>query len=162
MHWAVLIDRGDQRFFCIGPLGECTLGLYVAHLEKAFRPHRVGKRLGILMRILMCTQRNAFSGGGKTEEEQRANGANLSVDVAYQYLKLRASMGLSPTGATSRASKSAGFPVFAKMGGSTAIGAPGKLAFAVKSPAPRRTVPSTTALFGVSLTHWCHIKQMRT
>jgi len=32
--------------------------------------------------------KNAFSGGGKTEEEQRANGANLDVDVAYQYLKI--------------------------------------------------------------------------
>ncbi|CAL1155879.1 unnamed protein product [Cladocopium goreaui] len=32
--------------------------------------------------------KHAFSGGGKTEEEQRANGANLDVDVAYQYLKI--------------------------------------------------------------------------
>lgn len=30
--------------------------------------------------------RHAFSGGGATEEEQRKNGANLSVDVPYQYL----------------------------------------------------------------------------
>lgn len=29
----------------------------------------------------------AFSGGGATLEEHRANGANLEVDVPYQYLK---------------------------------------------------------------------------
>lgn len=28
----------------------------------------------------------AFSGGGKTLEEHRANGANLDVDIPYQYL----------------------------------------------------------------------------
>jgi len=32
--------------------------------------------------------KNAFSGGGATVEEQRENGANLEVDVAYQYLKI--------------------------------------------------------------------------
>jgi tryptophanyl-tRNA synthetase len=30
----------------------------------------------------------AFSGGGATLEEQRENGANLDVDVSYQYLKI--------------------------------------------------------------------------
>ena len=30
---------------------------------------------------------SAFSGGGKTKEEQEQNGANLEVDVAYQYLR---------------------------------------------------------------------------
>jgi tryptophanyl-tRNA synthetase len=30
----------------------------------------------------------AFSGGGATVEEHRANGANLDVDVSYQYLKV--------------------------------------------------------------------------
>mmetsp|Transcript_30739 Transcript_30739/g.35593 ORF Transcript_30739/g.35593 Transcript_30739/m.35593 type:complete len:448 (+) Transcript_30739:36-1379(+) len=29
---------------------------------------------------------HAYSGGGKTKEEQEANGANLEVDIAYQYL----------------------------------------------------------------------------
>lgn len=29
----------------------------------------------------------AFSGGGQTVEEHRANGANLDVDVPYQWLK---------------------------------------------------------------------------
>ncbi|CAK8992461.1 unnamed protein product [Durusdinium trenchii] len=32
--------------------------------------------------------KHAFSGGGKTEEEQREHGANLDVDVSYQYLKI--------------------------------------------------------------------------
>jgi len=32
--------------------------------------------------------KNAFSGGGATIEEQRENGANLDVDVSYQYLKI--------------------------------------------------------------------------
>lgn len=31
--------------------------------------------------------RYAFSGGGETVEEQRAKGANLEVDIPYQYLK---------------------------------------------------------------------------
>lgn len=31
--------------------------------------------------------KHAFSGGGATEEDQRRNGANLEVDVAYQYLR---------------------------------------------------------------------------
>jgi tryptophanyl-tRNA synthetase len=29
----------------------------------------------------------AFSGGGETLEEQKANGANLNTDIAYQYLR---------------------------------------------------------------------------
>lgn len=29
----------------------------------------------------------AFSGGGATVEEQRSKGANLDVDMSYQYLK---------------------------------------------------------------------------
>ncbi|CAE7549077.1 WARS1 [Symbiodinium natans] len=32
--------------------------------------------------------KNAFSGGGKTLEEQQKYGANLDVDVSYQYLKI--------------------------------------------------------------------------
>ena len=32
-------------------------------------------------------KQHAFSGGGATKEEQLANGANLEVDVAYQWLK---------------------------------------------------------------------------
>nr|WCZ58505.1 tryptophanyl-tRNA synthetase [Andalucia godoyi] len=31
--------------------------------------------------------KHAFSGGGKTKEEQIANGANLDIDVAYQWLR---------------------------------------------------------------------------
>ena len=30
---------------------------------------------------------NAFSGGGKTLEDHKQFGANLEVDIAYQYLK---------------------------------------------------------------------------
>mmetsp|Transcript_22184 Transcript_22184/g.45707 ORF Transcript_22184/g.45707 Transcript_22184/m.45707 type:complete len:126 (-) Transcript_22184:28-405(-) len=32
--------------------------------------------------------KHAFSGGGKTLEEQQKYGANLDVDVSYQYLKI--------------------------------------------------------------------------
>lgn len=39
-----------------------------------------------LRKLRKKINKNAFSGGGKTEEEQRANGANLDVDVAYQWL----------------------------------------------------------------------------
>ena len=37
-----------------------------------------------LRKLRKKINKHAFSGGGKTEEEQRANGANLDVDVAYQ------------------------------------------------------------------------------
>ena len=40
--------------------------------------------LGQLRKLRKKINKHAFSGGGKTEEEQRANGANLDVDVAYQ------------------------------------------------------------------------------
>lgn len=44
-------------------------------------------RLG-LRKLRKKINKHAFSGGGKTEEEQRASGANLDVDVSYQRLGL--------------------------------------------------------------------------